>query len=78
MGAVASSTGHVTGITINTYVTFEDKNEEVLIPVSIPVTIKEPASHSYLTSGLTINESSYPTDVQLNVAAEAGLQHLYI
>ena len=78
MGAVAASTGHVTGITINTYVTFEDKSEEVLIPVSIPVTIKEPASHSYLTSGLTINESSYPTDVQLNVAAEAGLQHLYI
>ncbi len=78
MGAVASSTGHVTGITINTYVTFEDKNEEVLIPVSIPVTIKEPADHSYLATGLTINESSYPTDVQLNVAAEAGLQHLYI
>ena len=78
MGAVAASTGHVTGITINTYVTFEDKSEEVLIPVSIPVTIKEPAGHSYLTSGLTINESSYPTDVQLNVAAEAGLQHLYI
>ena len=78
MGAVAASTGHVTGITINTYITFEDKSEEVLIPVSIPVTIKEPASHSYLTSGLTINENSYPTDVQLNVAAEAGLQHLYI
>lgn len=78
MGAVAASTGHITGITINTYVTFEDKREEVLIPVSIPVTIKEPAGQNYLTSGLTIDESSYPTDVQLNVAAEAGLQHLYI
>lgn len=78
MGAVAASTGHVTGITINTYVTFEDKSEEVLIPVSVPVTIKEPAGHSYLASGVTIDESNYPTDVELNVAAEAGLQHLYI
>lgn len=78
MGAVASSTGHVTGITIKTYVTFEDKSEEVLIPVSVPVTIKEPEGHSYLASGVTIDESNYPTDVELNVAAEAGLQHLYI
>ena len=77
MGAVAASSGNVTGITINSYVTFEDKNEQVEIPVNIPVTITEPTGNNYLSSGISINESSYPTNVALDIKAAAGLQSLY-
>ena len=77
MGAVAASSGNVTGITINSYVTFEDKNEQVEIPVNIPVTITEPTGNNYLSSGISIDESSYPTNVALNIKAAAGLQSLY-
>ena len=77
MGAVAASSGNVTGITINSYVTFEDKNEQVEIPVNIPVTITEPTGNNYLSSGISIDESSYPTNVALDIKAAAGLQSLY-
>lgn len=77
MGAVASSNGQVTGITINSYVTFEDKNEQVEIPVNIPVTITEPEGNNYLGTGISIDENSYPTNVALNIKAAAGLQSLY-
>ncbi|MGN0258370.1 MAG: DUF4493 domain-containing protein [Bacteroides sp.] len=77
MGAVAASSGNVTGIAINSYVTFEDKTEQVEIPVNIPVSINEPSGNSYLISGITIDENSYPDNVALLIKAEAGLQHLY-
>lgn len=77
MGAVGASSGNVTGITINSYITFQDKNEQVEIPVNVPVTINEPEGNSYLTNGISIDENSYPTNVALNIQAEAGLQHLY-
>ncbi len=77
MGAVGASSGNVTGITINSYITFQDKKEQVEIPVNVPVTINEPEGNSYLTNGISIDENSYPTNVALNIQAEAGLQHLY-
>lgn len=77
MGAVGASSGKVTGITIYSYITFQDKNEQVEIPVNVPVTINEPEGNSYLTNGISIDENSYPTNVALNIQAEAGLQHLY-
>lgn len=77
MGAVGASSGNVTGITINSYITFQDKNEQVEIPVNVHVTINEPEGNSYLTNGISIDENSYPTNVALNIQAEAGLQHLY-
>lgn len=77
MGAVAASSGNVTGIAINSHVTFEDKTEQVEIPVNIPVSINEPSGNSYLISGITIDENSYPDNVALLIKAEAGLQHLY-
>ena len=77
MGAVENSSGNVTGITINSYVTFEDKTDQVEIPVNVPVSITEPDGNNYLVNGITINEESYPSNVALNIKADAGLQHLY-
>lgn len=76
MGAVENSSGNVTGITINSYVTFEDKTDQVEIPVNVPVSITEPDGNNYLVNGITINEESYPSNVALNIKADAGLQHL--
>lgn len=76
MGTVESATGTVTGITINTHITFEDESESVEIPTigdddkdepeeptpSESVSISEPEGNSYLIDGvdLALGTTDYP------------------
>nr|WP_325289498.1 DUF4493 domain-containing protein [uncultured Bacteroides sp.] len=76
MGAVASSTGDLEGITINTNITFEDSSESVEIPITDEaeepidpnpdptetISITEPVGNNYLTNGIDLayGTTDYP------------------
>lgn len=57
MGAVGDSNGHITNITINTSITFENSSESVEIPVVI-ASLDMPSSTSY-----TIDDNNVSTDM---------------
>lgn len=57
MGAVGDSNGHITNITINTSITFENSSESVEIPVVI-ASLDMPSSTSY-----TIDDNNASTDM---------------
>ncbi|MDO4164947.1 MAG: DUF4493 domain-containing protein [Bacteroides sp.] len=76
MGATQSSSGNITGITINTSITFEDHDESIEIPTGDPITITD--TNGYATNGISITESTYPTDVTLTVAATDGIANFYV
>ena len=81
MGAVAASSGNITGININTNVTFENHEESVEIPVNVvepPLAVSEPDGNDYVGNGISITDSSYPTDVTLNFTATKGIKNVYV
>ncbi len=89
MGTTESSTGDVTDITINTFITFEDESEAVEIPTvddtpvppTTSITISEPEGNSYLTDGvdLELGTQNYPEkDVVINMAIDNGIENLYV
>jgi hypothetical protein len=76
MGAVASASGQITGITINTTITFENHDQSVEIPVAVetPISIEEPETNKYFTTGISIDDNTYPKDVKFNVTSTRGIQ----
>lgn len=93
MGTVESATGTVTGITINTHITFEDESESVEIPTtgdddepkdptpSESVSISEPEGNSYLIDGvdLALGTTDYPEkEVVVNMEAKDGIQNVLV
>jgi hypothetical protein len=80
MGATTSSYGNVTGVTVNTSISFADYEGSYEIPVSVnnPITIEEPEGNSYFTDGVTINNGTYPKNVELDVTTTRGIQSAYL
>lgn len=81
MGTVESATGTVTGITINTHITFEDESESVEIPIGPtpptpgggPVTLDLPDDVTY-----SIKEGTAPSSADAYIASEAGLDKIVV
>ena len=82
MGTVESATGTVTGITINTHITFEDESESVEIPIGPtppipgprdPVALELPADVTY-----SISEGTAPSSADAYIASEAGLDKIVV
>lgn len=75
MGTVESATGTVTGITINTHITFEDESESVEIPTpgGGPVALDLPADVTY-----SISEGTAPSSADAYIASEAGLDKIVV
>lgn len=86
MGTVESATGTVTGITINTHITFEDESEAVEIPTTgddeeepTPdpgegaVTLDLPDDVTY-----SISEGTAPSSADAYIASEAGLEKIIV
>lgn len=87
MGTVESATGTVTGITINTHITFEDESESVEIPIGPtppipgprdPVTLDLPADVTYSKSGNEENGGTAPSSADAYIASEAGLDKIIV
>lgn len=75
MGTVESATGTVTGITINTHITFEDESESVEIPGpgEGAVTLDLPDDVTY-----SIKEGTAPSSADAYIASEAGLDKIVV
>lgn len=78
MGTVESATGTVTGITINTHITFEDESESVEIPTPPtpgggPVALDLPDDVTY-----SIKEGTAPSSADAYIASEAGLDKIVV
>lgn len=75
MGTVESATGTVTGITINTHITFEDESESVEIPGpgKGAVTLDLPDDVTY-----SIKEGTAPSSADAYIASEAGLDKIVV
>ena len=75
MGTVESATGTVTGITINTHITFEDESESVEIPNpgEKTVTLDLPDDVTY-----SIKEGTAPSSADAYIASEAGLDKIVV
>ena len=90
MGTVSSSTGSVSGITIKTFITFENESESVEIPVGgeeepgggekpeDTIIVTEPNGTNYLTAGVLVTNGEYPTDIELLMNVTNGIKNLYV
>ncbi len=81
MGAAKASNGDVTGITINTSITFSEYSQAVEIPVFDdvvkPITVDDNGT-GYMTKGVTITETSVPSNVALAISTPEGLKSLKV
>ena len=90
MGTVESATGTVTGITINTHITFEDESESVEIPTTGDDDKDEPEEPTpdpgegavalELPADVTysISEGTAPSSADAYIASEAGLDKIVV
>lgn len=90
MGTVESATGTVTGITINTHITFEDESESVEIPTTGDDDKDEPEEptpdpgEGAVTLDLpadvtySISEGTAPSSADAYIASEAGLDKIVV
>lgn len=90
MGTVESATGTVTGITINTHITFEDESESVEIPTTGDDDKDEPEEptpdpgEGAVTLDLpddvtySIKEGTAPSSADAYIASEAGLDKIVV
>ncbi len=94
MGTVESLTGEVTGITIETNITFEDSSEPVEIPTINPeepeepsepeggegsIRITEPTDNNFLTDGVDIKNGTYPDKaIEILMSVDEGIQNMYV
>lgn len=90
MGTVESATGTVTGITINTHITFEDESESVEIPTTGDDDKDEPEEptpdpgEGAVTLDLpddvtySIEEGTAPSSADAYIASEAGLDKIVV